>query len=265
MKDTNLLTNNGVNLQASLELFGDMEIYEETLQDFLDGVGHKVDSIKRFKENGDMANYAILVHSLKSDARYLGFTKLAELAYDHELQSKANNLYNVTDHFDELMQETQRIVALVKQYMNGETAQVQTPAENIAAPVVEDNKKTILVVDDSTIIRNFIEKIFNETFKVVNAGDGGEAIDIINQGNEEIVGVLLDLNMPNVDGFAVLDYFKEHGLFTKFAVSIITGEDTKDAITRAFSYPIVDVVNKPFNERDIKRIVEKTIEYMNNK
>lgn len=265
MKDTNLLTSNGVNLQSSLELFGDMEIYNETLQDFLDGVGHKVDNIKRFKENGDMANYAILVHSLKSDARYLGFTKLAELAYDHELQSKANNLYHVTDHFDELMQETQRIVTLVKQYMNGEVAQpVQETAQPVATPV-QDNKKTILVVDDSSIIRNFIEKIFSETFNVINASDGAEAINIITSGNENIVGVLLDLNMPNVDGFAVLDYFKENGLFAKLAVSIITGEDTKDAITKAFTYPIVDVLNKPFNERDIKRIVDKTIEYLNNR
>ena len=79
--------------------------------------------------------------------------------------------------------------------------------------------------------------------------------------NNNIVGVLLDLNMPNVDGFAVLDYFKSNNLFTKFPVSIITGDDAKDSITRAFAYPIVDMLPKPFNERDVKRVVEKTMQF----
>ena len=88
MKDVNILINNGVNVQSSLELFGDMEMYDETINDFLNSVSKKLENIKRYKEASDMPNYAILVHSLKSDAKYLGFTKLAELAYAHELKSK---------------------------------------------------------------------------------------------------------------------------------------------------------------------------------
>ena len=57
-----------------------------------------------------MANYAIQVHSLKSDAKYFGFMALAEISYKHELESKANNMYFVTEHFDELMMEANRII-----------------------------------------------------------------------------------------------------------------------------------------------------------
>ena len=117
MKDVNLLINNGVNVNKSLELFGDMDTYNDTLHDFLSEVEGKLAKIKAFKEVADMANYAILVHSLKSDAKYFGFEKLAELAYNHEMESKANNMYYVTDHYAELMEEANRIVALVKQYM----------------------------------------------------------------------------------------------------------------------------------------------------
>ena len=74
--------------------------------------------------------------------------------------------------------------------------------------------------------------------------------------------MLLDLNMPNVNGFAVLDYFKENGLFAKIPVSIITGEDSKENVNRAFTYPIIDVLSKPFNERDIKRVLDKTLASM---
>lgn len=253
MKNTNLLEANGVNVKASLELLGDMETYDKILQDYINGEPSKIEELTKYKEVGDMVNYAILVHSIKSDAKYLGFTRLAEMAYEHEMESKENNLYFVTDNFSKLIDECKRISNLVKQYL-GEEVVIDSPKK-----IVKD--KAILVVDDSSIIRNFIEKIFDKEFKVINATDGKEAIDIVNTSNENIIGVLLDLNMPNVNGFEVLDYFKENDLFKKFAVSIITGEDTKEAISKAFTYPIVDVLTKPFNERDVKRIVDKTVEF----
>lgn len=255
MRNTNLLEANGVNIKGSLELLGDMETYDKILQDYLDGETTKITDLTKYKEVGDMVNYAILVHSLKSDAKYLGFTRLAEIAYEHEIESKENNLYFITDNFANLMEECKRISNLIKQYL-GEEVIIETPKR-----IVKD--KAILVVDDSSIIRNFIEKIFDNEFKVINASDGKEAIDVINNSKDNIIGVLLDLNMPNVNGFEVLNYFKENDLFNKFAVSIITGEDTKETISKAFTYPIVDVLTKPFNERDVKRIVDKTIEYNN--
>ena len=101
----------------SLELFGDMETYDETLEEFLSGVNQKLSDIKRYKEASDMANYAILVHSLKSDARYLGFTKLAELSLNHEMESKANNIYYIIQNYDELIAEANRIIKVVKEYL----------------------------------------------------------------------------------------------------------------------------------------------------
>ena len=254
MKDVNILKNNGVDVDSSLELFGDMETYDDTLGEFLNGINEKLESIEKFKEASDMANYAILVHSLKSDSKYLGFTKLAELAYNHEMASKANNVDYVYVNYDSLMNEAKRIVSVTSEYM-GQTVEVKL-FEN-STPVNKD--KTILVVDDSTIISSFIQKIFNDIYNVLIAGDGKEALNII-ATNDNIVAMLLDLNMPNVNGFAVLDYFRENNLFKKVPVSIITGEDSKENIDRAFTYPIADVLSKPFNERDIKRVVEKTLE-----
>ncbi len=255
MKDVNLLTSNGVNVDQSLELFGDMDTYNDTLEEFLAGVGEKIENIKKYKEASDMANYAILVHSLKSDSKYLGFTKLAELSYNHEMQSKANNVDYVYANYDELMQEAQRIVKLVEEYL-GKKAEVKV----FEQPSNVEKDKTILVVDDSSIIRTFIQRVFNDTYNVMIANDGREALEIVNS-NQNIVAMLLDLNMPNVNGFEVLEYFKTNGLFTKIPVSIITGDDSKETVTRAFTYPIADVLAKPFNERDVKRVVEKTLEY----
>ena len=73
--------------------------------------------------------------------------------------------------------------------------------------------------------------------------------------------------MPKKNGFAVLDYMKENSLLSKMPVSIISGDSSKDTIDRAFSYQIVDMLEKPFNEQSIKMVIEKTIFYkeMNNK
>ena len=257
MKDVNILTNNGVNVEGSLELFGDMEMYDETINDFLNSVSKKLDNIKNYKEASDMPNYAILVHSLKSDAKYLGFTKLAELAYAHELKSKENDISYVYNNYNELMEEANRIVNVAREYMG-------LPVQNITTKEEIIKDKAILVVDDSNIIRNFIRKIFNDSYEVIVANDGREALDAIALNpNSNIVGMLLDLNMPNVNGFEVLKYFETNDLFNKIPVSIVTGDDYKDTVERVFTYPIVDILIKPFNERDIKRVVEKTISKRN--
>ena len=229
-----------------------METYNETLQTFLNDIDAKIENLKNYKEVADTANYAILVHSLKSDAKYFGFDKLAQLSYDHEMESKANHIYYVYEHFDELMSELYRVLNVVRMYFGEEPIQQQQTNS-----AVKD--KAILVVDDSNVIVSFIQKIFNNDFAVVIAKDGQEAIDQINN-NATIIGMLLDLNMPNVNGFVVLEYFKNKDLFTKIPVSIITGVGNDELIAKAFSYPIVDVLRKPFNERDVKIIVEKMIQ-----
>ena len=163
MKDVNLLISNGVDVNSSLELFGDMETYNETLEDFLASAEEKLQQIQTYKETSDMPNYAILVHSLKSDSKYLGFTKLAELSYQHEMESKANNFNYVYDNYNELMTEANRIVNLVKQYLGKEYEKVTNEP---AKQPIKIKDKAILVVDDSTLVRNLIQKVFNDEFEV---------------------------------------------------------------------------------------------------
>lgn len=251
MKDVNVLISNGVEVYSSLELFGDMETYDATLEDFLEAVDKKMADIKKFKEMADMANYAILVHSLKSDAKYLGFTRLAEISYNHEMESKANNSNFIYGHYDELVTEANRIIDLVRLYLGKEQIVRQD-----SVPSSTSDKK-ILVVDDSNLIRNIIAKMFNNDFEVMTAIDGRSALEIIVNPEVKLFGVLLDLYMPNVDGFSVLEYFRQNSLFSKIPVAIITGDTSKETMDRLQSYPIVDVLTKPFNENNIRRVINR--------
>ena len=119
--------------------------------------------------------------------------------------------------------------------------------------------KAIVVADDSMIIKNIIEKALSDEYVVLKASNGREAIKHITDKKYDIVGMLLDLNMPESDGFVVLNYFKNNNLFKKYPIVIISGDDTKDTINKAFTYDIIDMLNKPFSGDKIKAMVSKMI------
>ncbi len=110
------LKSNGVALDKALELLGDIEMYNMTIGDFLSEVEEKWQNIINYKNINDMKNYAIEVHSLKSDAKYLGFMPLADIAYQHELKSKEENIAFVNEHFSELQIEYSKALEIAKNY-----------------------------------------------------------------------------------------------------------------------------------------------------
>lgn len=246
MKDITFLTSNGVDVTQGLEFLGDMETYNDVILEFLNGIQEKKEKIKEYKEKNDMANYAIYVHSLKSDAKYLGFVTLSNMAYNHEMASKENSVEFVSQNYDALIGELERIINVAKMYI-GDT--------NLNTKVENDNKKTILVVDDSEVVCNIASKMLKDEYKVISLHDGSEAIKYIDNNKENIIGMLLDLNMPEVSGFDVLKHLSDNNSFEKIPVVIITGDDSKETIYKAFDYPILDVLAKPFTESDVNRVV----------
>ena len=106
----------GVNIDASLELLGDVETYNETLDEFNSGIKEKIINLKKYMETGDIENYTILVHSLKSDCKYLGFVELANMAYEHELKGKAKDIQYIKDNFEILCKEIFKVMFIISKY-----------------------------------------------------------------------------------------------------------------------------------------------------
>lgn len=231
-----LLKTYNVDVNAALELWGDMNSYNESLKEFKDTLNSKLASLEGFKNSGDYQNYAILAHSIKSEAKYLGFMSDAEVFYAHELKGKEENAEFINNNFTVLKETIRRIVTLLNNYFSDEVS----------------FKKNILIADDSNIILNYLEKNI-EDYKILRANDGSDAITILQ--NNDVYAILLDLNMPGLNGFEVLKYLKENNLIDKIPVVIITGDDTEDTIKEAFKYPILDVLNKPFNDKSIDKIL----------
>ena len=112
------LKENNIDYNKGIELFGSMDMYNSMLSDWYKGINDKWSKIISYKNNKDMTNYSIEVHSLKSDAKYFGFTKLAELSLNHELKSKDNDIEYVNNNFNELEIEYRRILNIVNNYLN---------------------------------------------------------------------------------------------------------------------------------------------------
>lgn len=261
MKDINFLHQNNVDVDKALELFGDIETYNETIKEFKSGIDEKLGLIKKYYQEEDMPNYAIYVHSLKSDCKYFGFTKLAEIAYEHEMKSKANDLNYVKANYNQLIEETEKVKNILNGYLEDNEIS-ETLEENETL-----NEDIILVADDSEVIRIFVKKIFDADYQLEFAKNGEEALKVIrdHEDDNRIKAILLDLNMPKVSGFSVLDYMTQSNLLERMPVTIISGDSSSEAINRAFEYPIVDMINKPFSEAKIKDAVEKTIRQASNK
>lgn len=124
-------------------------------------------------------------------------------------------------------------------------------------------KNTVIVVDDSEMIRNIMINALQDEYNVVSAKDGREAIEAIRQNQDTIACVLLDLKMPVHDGFTVLEYLKNYKLPKKIPVYIISGDDSKDTVERAFNYDVIDMLNKPFSVDKIKDAVKRAINLSN--
>lgn len=249
MNNIDLLKAYNVDVNAALELWGDMDSYNESLKEFKETLNSKLTNLENFKNENDWQNYAILAHSMKSESKYLGFMNEAEVFLAHELNGKESNAEFINNNFNTLKETVRKMVTLLNSYFNEDGA--------------SSNKKNLLIADDSNIILNYLEKNITGEYKIIRANDGSDAIN--NLKNYDIYAILLDLNMPGIDGFEVLKYLKENNLIEKIPVVIITGDDTEETIKRAFSYPILDVLNKPFNDKSIEKILTSIQGFYENK
>ncbi|HPF82580.1 MAG TPA: response regulator [Bacilli bacterium] len=111
------LKQNSVDVNRGIELLGDLDMYNETLKDFMNGINDRLTKLNKYRIEKDMSNYAIEVHALKSDSKYLGFTKLAEFALNHEIKSKENDLIYIDQNYISLFKEIEIVKKIIQNYL----------------------------------------------------------------------------------------------------------------------------------------------------
>lgn len=121
------------------------------------------------------------------------------------------------------------------------------------------NKPRILIVDDSEFNRVILKEILEETYEIIEADGGKEALHKIDEYGMKISLVLLDIIMPEKDGFEVLKYMEEERLISDIPVIIISSEDSANYIRRAYEMGVSDYINRPFDANIVYQRVSNTV------
>lgn len=124
---------------------------------------------------------------------------------------------------------------------------------------MKKEKALILIVDDQEMNRALLSDMLETDYQILEAADGLEAMEKLEARKSEIASVLLDVRMPNMDGFEVLSKMKHDKQLEQIPVIMISNDDSPESVERSYALGAADYINRPFNNYIVKKRVENTI------
>ncbi|MDE7261793.1 MAG: response regulator [Oscillospiraceae bacterium] len=115
-----------------------------------------------------------------------------------------------------------------------------------------EERKRLLIVDDTEIDRIILKSILASEFEIMEANSGNLAFEYITERKDLLDAILLDISMPHINGFDVLQFMKDKGL-DDIPVFLVTAEPTLENVQRAMQYNVEEFIGKPFDKDDILR------------
>ena len=163
-----------------------------------------------------------------------------------------------TDPMENAVRRADRLMYQAKGRKNA--VMVEVPGHNLAAlEKLLQNKSQILLVDDSAMNRMMLAEILGDSYHILEAENGRECLETLQAEAGNIALVLLDINMPVMDGFEVLKAMNANHTIEDTPVIMISSDDSDDAIRRSYELGASDYVNRPFDARIVYRRVTNTI------
>ena len=173
------------------------------------------------------------------------------------LDSENNNIKNIEEYVSSLFSSLYSSFPEIKKTVTKTTVNV-----------IGRSLDSIMIVDDDKLMRSMIKKVFDDdSYKLVELENGREAIDYLesnynkglNSASDHVVGIFLDLKMPVLDGFSVLNYLSEKGYLNKVPVIIISGDYEKETKVKVYNYNIADMLEKPFDIQVVRHRISNFI------
>lgn len=134
---------------------------------------------------------------------------------------------------------------------------VSEDAEDVPEEVIP--KPIVLIVDDSEMNRDILSEMLKEDYDIIEAASGEECITELKKYGSGIAAVLLDIVMPGMDGFDVLDYMTFNHILGEVPVIAISGDESEETIRKAYESGVSDYVARPFDARVVHRRVANTV------
>ena len=172
--------------------------------------------------------------------------------------SIGGTMQTITDPLENIVRRADRLMYQAKCRKNA--VMVEVPGHSLAAlEKLLQNKSQILLVDDSKMNRMMLKEILGGDYSILEAENGQECLEKMQAEAGNIALVLLDINMPVMDGFEVLKAMNANHTIEDTPVIMISSEDSDAAIRRSYELGASDYVNRPFDARIVYRRVTNTI------
>ncbi len=164
----------------------------------------------------------------------------------------------ITDPMENAVRRADWLMYQAKGHKNA--VMVEVPGHSLATlEKLLQNKSQILLVDDSAMNRMMLAEILGDSYHILEAENGRECLETLQAEAGNIALVLLDINMPVMDGFEVLKAMNANHTIEDIPVIMISSDDSDDAIRRSYELGASDYVNRPFDARIVYRRVTNTI------
>ena len=184
-----------------------------------------------------------------------GFSRLQLSVSIGGVLSEEHKIENAVEMADKLMYRAKNhknaVVTAVNSQMAGPNGVFQEDSEKI--------RQQILIVDDSELNREILSEMLHMDFRILEAEDGVQAIEMLQQQGTGISLVLLDIIMPVLDGFGVLSYMAREHIIEDIPVIMISSDDSEKNIRRAYELGVSDYISRPFDAKVVYQRVFNTI------
>ena len=171
--------------------------------------------------------------------------------------SIGGTMQTITDPLENVVRRADRLMYQAKCRKNA--VMVEVPGHNPTLEKLLQEKTQILLVDDSNMNRMLLREILGDGYHILEAENGQECLETLRAEAGNIALVLLDINMPVMDGFEVLKAMNANHTIEDTPVIMISSEDSDAAIRRSYELGASDYVNRPFDARIVYRRVTNTI------
>ena len=264
-------------------------IYGDDLDKYIESLSIGNDTnVVRYKMLDEAGNYQEYVNNIikyKDDGNDLIVVLVAkDKDLDNIVSNNTNSISNMENKLKRMIDSIGNAILKIHNVINngGSINNKKECIEAILAGIVNEypefnevinsnmnnlflqKKSTIMIIDDDKMTCSLIKKIFDKDYDIIIANNGKEAIEYLSDNDNSsfkanIACIFLDLLMPVLDGFSVLNYLNDNNYLNKLPVIIISGNYDKETRNRAYSYQIADMLEKPFNVQVVRHRIEKMI------
>lgn len=216
---------------------GEEEFYRQMLVSYLES--DKRENLAEAFGKEDTENYRILVHAIKSTSLTIGAVALSEQAKALEAAAKENNWEYIRRNHEKLMEDYNILRERIDGALNG-----KNELENIRVEKEGEKEFRILLVDDDSMNLAIGERMLGGRFDVICAKSGQEAIELLKTLRPELI--MLDIHMPGMSGFEVMDWLKKQEELKEIPVVFLTADNDRDVEIQGLKKGAKEYIRKPF-------------------